>query len=210
MAAAAAMPHVIAAVAAVAVVATIVITIIVAAAAMVAAVAVAKAPVLLLLLRAVVLLLRLPRLPRAARALLRPVQALLRLLPARLPPVRLLRQRRPRRRPRRRSSLLTNSEAPPACWRRLDCFDARQSQTADGWKTALSLHLMKRLEAGSLLRSGFFCARGADRICAIFLAGWTGTERTAQALQWHVIEPKIISQIKARHIFSLLAIQSNL
>jgi hypothetical protein len=198
MAALAAMPHVIAAVAAVAVavVATIVITI-VAAAAMAAAVALAKAPVLLLLLRAVALRLRL-RLPRAARALLRPVLVLPRLLPARLPPVRLLRQRRPRRRPRRRSSLLTNSEAPPACWRRLDCFDARQSQTAGGWKTTLSLHLMKRPKAGSLLRDPAF-------LRAAFGPAQPPTseqDRTAPALQWPPIEPKIISPTKPRRVFS--------
>jgi hypothetical protein len=154
------MLRVIAAVAAVAVavVATIVTTI-VAVAAMAAAVA-----AVLLLLHAVV---PLRPLPRAAPVLLRlvPVLPLPRLLPARP-----LLRRRLRRRPRRRSSLLTDNEAPPVCWRRLDCFDARRSQTADGWKTPLSLHLMKRLEAGSLLRPGFFLRAVQVRCYAKFLA----------------------------------------
>jgi hypothetical protein len=148
MAAAAAIARVTVVVVVAAAVAITIVTI-VAAAAMVAAVVVARhrpAP----LLRPAPL-----RLLRAALVLLRVALAPPRLLRLRrlLPP----RPRRPRR--PRVSSLLTNSRRPPTRWRPPSLFQARQSQTPGGWRSALSLHLMKPSEAGSRLRSGFLFAR---------------------------------------------------
>jgi hypothetical protein len=153
MAAAAAIARVTVAAALAAAVA-ITVVIIAAAAAMVAAVAVA------LLLPAAALPLR-PVPLRLHRPALVPLR-LLRLLRLRrlLPP----RPRRPRR--PRASSLLTNSRRPPTSWRPPSLFQPRQSQTPGGWRSALSLHLMKPSEAGSRLRSGFLFALRPEVLAA--------------------------------------------